>query len=184
MKMACRWKASTCLSSNHKSASWRCFVWQGARACWCVESCAQDSLSSRFFNVGLATSTHIICNYIYIVAHNHTHRHTYIHTHTHIHTYIYIIYMYVRMGTRLQHNICSHVYSLYLSTAKGSQLPPLWLKYYCRFPEKISVIAEAVSLLSSWLRANHFNTNKEHISERISDSQVISRRSPTEPTSG
>ena len=44
--------------------------------------------------------------------------------------------------------------------------------------------AEAVSLLSSWLRANHFNTNKERISERISDSQVISRRSPTEPTSG
>ena len=33
--------------------------------------------------------------------------------------------------------------------------------------------AEAVSLLSSWLRANHFNTNKEHISERISDSHIV-----------
>ena len=40
------------------------------------------------------------------------------------------------MGTRLQHDICSHVYSPYLSTAKGSQLPPLWLKYHCRSPRE------------------------------------------------
>ena len=42
----------------------------------------------------------------------------------------------MRMGTRLQYDLCSHVYSHYPSTAKGSLLPPLWLKYYCRFPEK------------------------------------------------
>ena len=75
----------------------------------------------------------------------------------------------VRMGTRLQYDICSHVYSPYLSTAKGSQLPPLWLKYNCRSPERTIANAEAVSLLSSWLRSNQFNINKEytHIGENL-----------------
>ena len=53
----------------------------------------------------------------------------------------------VRMGTRLQYDLCSHVYSHYPSTAKGSLLPPLWLKYHCRSPEKTIANAEAVHLL-------------------------------------
>ena len=119
---------------------------------------------------------------------------TYMFMFSHTHIYIYTLYIYyvciyihtyiLRMGTRLQHQTCSHVNSPYLSIARGSHVLPLWLKYYCRSPRENIRHAEAVSLLSSWLRANHFNTNKEHISERISDSQVISRRSPTEPTSG
>ena len=76
------------------------------------------------------------------------------------------------MGTRLQRQTCSHVNSPYLSIARGSHVLPLWLKYYCRSPRENIRHAEAVSLLSSWLRANHFNTNKEHISERISDSHI------------
>ena len=83
----------------------------------------------------------------------------------------------MRMGTRLQYDLCSHVYSHYPSTAKGSLLPPLWLKYHCRSPEKTIANAEAVHLLLSlWLRTDLFYINKEytHISEGISDSQVIS----------
>ena len=67
------------------------------------------------------------------------------------------------MGTRLQYDLCSHVYSHYPSTAKGSLLPPLWLKYHCRSPEKTIANAEAVHLLLSlWLRTDHFYINKEH----------------------
>ena len=70
----------------------------------------------------------------------------------------------VRMGTRLQYDLCSHVYSHYPSTAKGSLLPPLWLKYHCRSPEKTIANAEAVHLLLSlWLRTDHSCINKEHI---------------------
>ena len=80
--------------------------------------------------------------------------HTYIHTHTYI----------LRMGTRLRYDLCSHVYSHYPSTAKGSLLPPLWLKYHCRSPEKTIANAEAVHLLLSlWLRTDHSCINKEHI---------------------
>ena len=68
------------------------------------------------------------------------------------------------MGTRLQYDLCSHVYSHYPSTAKGSLLPPLWLKYHCRSPEKTIANAEAVHLLLSlWLRTDHSCINKEHI---------------------
>ena len=67
-------------------------------------------------------------------------------------------------GTRLQYDLCSHVYSHYPSTAKGSLLPPLWLKYHCRSPEKTIANAEAVHLLLSlWLRTDHSCINKEHI---------------------
>ena len=70
----------------------------------------------------------------------------------------------MRMGTRLQYDLCSHVYSHYPSTAKGSLLPPLWLKYHCRSPEKTIANAEAVHLLLSlWLRTDHSCINKEHI---------------------
>ena len=70
----------------------------------------------------------------------------------------------VRMGTRLQYDLCSHVYSHYPSTAKGSLLPPLWLKYHCRSLEKTIANAEAVHLLLSlWLRTDHSCINKEHI---------------------
>ena len=70
----------------------------------------------------------------------------------------------LRMGTRLQYDLCSHVYSHYPSTAKGSLLPPLWLKYHCRSPEKTIADAEAVHLLLSlWLRTDHSCINKEHI---------------------
>ena len=120
-----------------------------------------------------------IYTYIYIHRHIYTYIHIYIYIYTHIHTYIYM-----RMGTRLQYDLCSHVYSHYPSTAKGSLLPPPLAQVLLQVPRENNRHAEAVSLLSSWLRANHFNTNKEHISERISDTQVISRRSPTEPTSG
>ena len=69
----------------------------------------------------------------------------------------------MRMGTRLQYDLCSHVYSHYPSTAKGSLLPPLCLKYHCRSPEKTIANAEAVHLLLSlWLRTDHFYINKEH----------------------
>ena len=69
-----------------------------------------------------------------------------------------------RVGTRLQYDLCSHVYSHYPSTAKGSLLPPLWLKYHCRSPEKTIANAEAVHLLLSlWLRTDHSCINKEHI---------------------
>ena len=69
-----------------------------------------------------------------------------------------------RMGTRLQYDLCSHVYSHYPSTAKGSLLPPLWLKYHCRSPEKTIANAEAVHLLLSlWLRTDHSCIIKEHI---------------------
>ena len=77
-----------------------------------------------------------------------------------IHTYIHTL----RMGTRLQYDLCSHVYSHYPSTAKGSLLPPLWLKHHCRSPEKTIANAEAVHLLLSlWLRTDHSCINKEHI---------------------
>ena len=79
----------------------------------------------------------------------------------------------VRIGTRLQYDLCSHVYSHYPSTAKGSLLPPPLAQVLLQVPRENNRHAEAVSLLSSWLRANHFNTNKEHISERISDTQYI-----------
>ena len=70
----------------------------------------------------------------------------------------------VRMGTRLQYDLCSHVYSHYPSTAKGSLLPLLWLKYHCRSPEKTIANAEAAHLLLSlWLRTDHSCINKEHI---------------------
>ena len=72
------------------------------------------------------------------------------HTYTqnnHIHIRILYIYIYMRMGTRLQYDLCSHVYSHYPSTAKGSLLPPLWLKYHCRSPEKTIANAEAAHLL-------------------------------------
>ena len=78
--------------------------------------------------------------------------------------YIYIHTYILRMGTRLQYDLCSHVYSHYPSTAKGSLLPPLWLKYHCRSPEKTIANAEAVHLLLSlWLRTDHSCINKEHI---------------------
>ena len=89
----------------------------------------------------------------------------YIYLYLSISTYLSIyIYLYLRMGTRLQYDLCSHVYSHYPSTAKGSLLPPLWLKHHCRPPEKTIANAEAVHLLLSlWLRTDHSCIIKEHI---------------------
>ena len=102
-----------------------------------------------------------ICMYVYVYIVYIYYLYLYlpcIHTYIHIHTYI------LRMGTRLQYDLCSHVYSHYPSTAKGSLLPPLWLKYHCRSPEKTIANAEAVHLLLSlWLRTDHSCINKEHI---------------------
>ena len=77
----------------------------------------------------------------------------------------------MRMGTRLQYDLCSHVYSHYPSTAKGSLLPPLWLKYHCRSPEKTIANAEAVHLLLSlWLNNGCFFTKNP--------SQALSGKKP------
>ena len=69
--------------------------------------------------------------HIYIYTYIHIHIHIYIHIYTHI--YIYIL----RMGTRLQQDICSHVYSPYLfSLPRGHNCRPFGSSIYCRSPEK------------------------------------------------
>ena len=81
----------------------------------------------------------------------------------------------VRMGTRLQYDLCSHVYSHYPSTAKGSLLPPLWLKYHCRSPEKQSPMPKLCIFFCrcGWEQIIPVSTKNTYISERISDSQYI-----------
>ena len=118
----------------------------------------------------------------------HIHIHIYnIHIHIHIHTHIIHTHTYIhtlRMGTRLQHDICSHVYSPYLSTAKGSQLPPLGSSTTAGPPRKQPSCRSCESpVVVSESKSPQYQQGT-YISERISDSQVISRRSPTEPTSG
>ena len=131
------------------------------KACCVIRGTSCILLQLSFWRVANKKHNQHI-SYIHISYIHISYIYTYIYTHTYIHALIHTYIL--RMGTRLQHDICSHVYSHYPSTAKGSLLPPLWLKYHCRSPEKTIANAEAVHLLLSlWLRTDHSCINKEHI---------------------
>jgi len=74
----------------------------------------------------------------------------------------------VRMGTRLQYHTCSHVNSPNLSVARGSHLLPLWLKYYCRSPEKTTVMPKLwISCRREWEQITSIPTRNIHIGENL-----------------
>ena len=137
------------------------------------------------------------CN-IYVHMHTYLHTYlTYIHSciqtylHTYIHTcacvYIYIICIYI-CEWELDYSMTyvPTYIAIILPQPRGRYCRPFGSSITAGPPRKQSPMPKLRIFFCrcGWEQITPVSTKSTYISERISDSQVISRRSPTEPTSG
>ena len=140
------------------------------------------------------TYIHIyIHTHIHIHIHIHTQTYTYIHIHIHTHTYTYTYihihthrYTYCEWELGYSMTYVPTYIAIILPQPRGRYCRPFGSSITAGPPRKQSPMPKLCIFFCrcGWEQIIPVSTKNTYISERISDSQVISRRSPTEPTSG